>query len=144
MKKINRTWGIIIPLLLLLGSNSIQAQTKVSQVTSDMRYDDWTAGDKRYAYLEEDEQTTWWYRNFTLGYEYKIVAFSEDGDVLDVKLEVEYADGRYFDYDIDERASVYIKPITTGVRMRIRITNYLSNDPGYASKCHFIVFMRKL
>jgi hypothetical protein len=144
MKKINRTWGIIIPFFLLMGSTTVTAQTTVSRVTSDMRYDDWTAADKKYAYLQEDEQTAWWYRYFTLGYEYKIMAFSEDGDVIDVKLEVEYADGRSFDYDIDDLASVYVKPLTTGVRMRIRMSNYLSDDPDYASKCHFIVFLRKL
>src|SRR5688500_9463536 len=139
MKKIFSTWGrIIIPLLLILASQTVTAQTRISDVTSYMRnYGSWTSSETRSANLVEDQQTTWWYRTFVYGYEYKIVAYSEDGDVSDMELEVEYADGTTFSYDIDEWATIYIRPLTrSGVRLRIRMGNYLSVDPDFASKCH--------
>jgi hypothetical protein len=105
----------------------------------------WISSETRSANLEEDQQTTWWYRTFSYGYEYKIVAYSEDVDVSDMQLEVEYSDGTFFSYDIDEWATVYIRPLTrAGVRMRIRMTNYLSDDPEYSSRCHFTVFLKRL
>lgn len=146
MKKTFSTWGrIIIPLIIILVSNTVKAQTTIREVTSYMKSSgDWIASDTKYANLVEDQQTTWWYRTFVHGYEYKIVAFSEDADVSDMELEVQYSDGTSFSYDVSEWATVYIRPLTkAGVRMRIRMKNYLSDDPDYASKCNFIVFLRE-
>lgn len=144
MKKINRTWGkIFIPLLLILASTTVIAQSTISEVTSYMKILGWTKGDARYANLKEDGNTSWWYRNFHYGYEYKIIAFSEDEDVIDMELEVQYADGRAFDYNIDEWASVYVTPLSDVVSMRIRMQNFSSLTPYYASRCNFVVYYKK-
>ena len=69
MKKIFSTLGrIIIPLLLILASQTVNAQTRISDVASYMRnYGLWTSSETRTANLVEDQQTTWWYRTFVYG-----------------------------------------------------------------------------
>jgi hypothetical protein len=146
MKKINNIWiRIIIPFFLIVATNAINAQSRISEVKSYMRTNgDWISSDSKYANLVEDQNTNWWYRTFAHGYEYKIVAFCEDGEINDMELEVQYSNGTSFSYDIGQLATIYIRPISkSGSKMRVRMRNFLSDDPDYASKCHFIVFFRE-
>ncbi len=144
MKNVFNTICGLFLIVLLAAARPASAQHTESDVKSLMAIDDWTfAGDSRYAYLKEGGSTSWWYRTFRSDREYAVVAFSEDGDVDDVDLEIQTGSGYAFKRDV----LIDALPIVTfsvgyDRQLRIKMTNYSSSTPNYASKCYFMIFYR--
>jgi len=80
---------------------------------------------------------------FYKGSDYDVLAFSEDGDVqdIDVKILTSYNTTYVEDNSAKDYAEVTFSPSFTR-SLTIRVKNYSSNTPYYASKIYFIVFYK--
>ncbi|MVN23276.1 hypothetical protein [Mucilaginibacter arboris] len=132
----------MVLLMVTLPQSKVFAIIKEADLIAEMKYQGWTVSSNRFVDLKEGESCSWWYKSFFSNHEYKIVAFSEDDDVTDIDIEVQYTDGTSYrkDDDNDDLAVVQFNCYTTKV-LGVRITNYAS-DSYYASRCKFIVFYR--
>lgn len=144
MKKIFKLLSIaIIFSLIIAGSNQSFGQYSESVVTSNMGSMGWKLSNNRYAFLKEGVSTDWWSATFYSGTEYAVVAFSNDEDVEDMDVEVQYPGGGTYakDKDTDDFAMVTFSPAVDRT-LKIRMTNYASDTPDFASECHYLVFYR--
>lgn len=143
MKKTNYFYTFLTIIILVMTAQVTSAQHYQSDIIEEMNDAGWTLANNRYANLREGSSSSWWYRTFSSEREYRVVAFSDDEDVLDVDLEIQYADGTPYknDEDDEDLAVVYMSPYITR-QYRIRIKNYESLTPNFASKCYFMVFYR--
>lgn len=80
------------------------------------------------------------YRTFYSNTTYKIVAFSDDGDVTDVDLYLYYANGTEYARDADRSslATITIAPYTS-TYLEVFWKNYASNSPRYKSNVYLLV-----
>jgi len=132
-------------IVMIFGDTTdLKAQYLQASYVSAMRDDGWTLANDRVADLKEGDSTPWWYRTFSQDLTYKIAAFSEDDDVLDLDLEVRYPDGTLYkkDVELDPVAVVVFTP-SVDRYLKIKITNYESDTPYYASECKYLVFFKK-
>jgi hypothetical protein len=94
--------------------------------------------------LKEGQSSYLWFKNYLAGVQYKVVAFSEDDEVTDVDLKIQYANGTLYGEDDDDSdmAIVELSPYYTR-RLGVKVTNYASNRPYYqTSRCKFIIFFK--
>jgi hypothetical protein len=144
MKKLKEISIISMVLLMVaLCPAKLFASVDESDVKSAMAYDGWKFSQTIYADLIEGQSCTWWFRTFYANREYKIVAFSEDDDVNEVSLQVQYPFGTRFLDDSDLKATVHFYCYSDR-RLKIAITNKDSDDPNYASRCKFMIFYKEI
>jgi len=88
------------------------------------------------------EQGQYFTKTFTFNrdVEYNIIALSEDLDVLDVDIQVYTDSGDIYaeDTSSDRFAEVNFTPSYTRT-LTIKVKNYSSNTPNYASKVYFLI-----
>jgi hypothetical protein len=145
MKKlINCKTVLALIVLSLLGLPKANAQYQNASYINDMDVYGWTLLENRLSYLEESVSTVWLYRTFYAGHQYKVVAYSDDEDVQDVDLLACKTDGAEYlaDQSDGQSATLTFTPLHT-VYLKIKMTNYLSDDPNYASRCHYLIFVRR-
>lgn len=131
---------VFITITNAFGQNS----SEYYRVTKYMKDRGWAlTPDNRWANLKESGYTSWWSRYFSSALEYAVVAFSDDPDVLDVDVEVTDLYGNEVSSDNDEDewaiATFYL---SYSRDLRIRMTNYSSLTPYYASRCRYLIFYR--
>jgi hypothetical protein len=129
---------------IALPSFAQKTSDEYNKVVRDMKAKGWTqTADNRVAKLKEGGYTTWWNRSFYAALEYAVVAFSDDQDVEDVDVEVRDLDDDLIakDDDVDPRAmaTFTLKKERT---LKIKMTNYASSTPDYASSCRYLIFYR--
>lgn len=127
--------------MVTLCSTKLFASTPESDIKSVMENRGWTYSQTVHADLIEDQSCTWWYRNFYANREYEIIAFSEDGDVNEVCLKVQYPHGTEFLEDCDSQSLVHFFCYSDR-QLRIAITNKSSDTPNYASRIKFMIFYK--
>lgn len=128
--------------LLTLGCFSQTNYEKLKQVAIDKGYQIVT---EKYADLAQGE-TASASMQFYPGYNYIIIGLSDDSDVEDVDLFVNYTDGTEGLKDDEDSPIAYIEFHMTGNfrEMNVIIKNYKSKSPSYNSKCRFFVAASKV
>lgn len=140
MKKIILTCFIAVIAATAFGQNSAQ----YDRVVKMMKNKGWTQTDvNRWADLKEGGYTSWWSRHFYSSLEYAVVAFSDDSDVEDVDVEVRDMDDDLIAKDDDEEAIAIARfTLDEAQSLKIKMTNYSSETPSYASRCRYLIFYK--
>lgn len=127
---------ISIALLLCCQSFSQSMYTRVSNYLLDEGY---TIEKSIYADIAEGETTYVWY-TFEAGTTYIIYGFTEDEDVQDLDLTVNYKDGSVYKRDLESDATpvLIFTPYYTRT-MKVILKNYSSDTPDYQSTCRFFI-----
>lgn len=139
MKKI-----ILTCMIVLAGLTAFSQSKEQTRVEKFMKERGWTQTDvNRWADLKQGGYTTWWNRSFYAALEYAVIAFSDDPDVEDVDVEVRDLDDNKIaaDNDTDDWGIATFK-LDEGQTLKIRMTNYKSETPTYASRCRFMIFYK--
>lgn len=137
------TWISRLLIVATVTTGPAQAQTSEAKVVAYMKTRGWEpTSENRFAYLSEGSATTWRCRKFYAGVEYAIVAFSQDGDVTDMDVDVRHCDGRHFDSDNDVDDWGIVVFTGGGGTMDYRMKNYSSDTPDGESRCQYIIFCR--
>lgn len=140
MKKIIITCFIAVLAATAFGQNSAQYDRVVKLMTKK----GWTQTDvNRWADLKEGGYTSWWSRHFYSSLEYAVVAFSDDPDVDDIDVEVRDMNDKRIaiDDDVDDVAIVTFD-LDKAQNLKIKMTNYSSETPSYASRCRYLIFYK--
>jgi len=103
----------------------------------------YSIGQEWYNDLEQGQYFTKSF-SFENNAEYAVVALSEDNDVRDVDIEILTAAGDIYEKDtqVDALAIVSFTPSFTR-NLTIKVLNYRSRTPDYASRVYFFVAYRK-
>jgi len=145
MKTYLKSLAILVMTVMISGAtNDLHAQgSYVNSLISGMRDEGWELSENRTADLREGMSTTWYYRTFNTGLEYKVIALSEDDDVTDIDLVICYSDGQPYKSSVDESeiAEVSFQPAKDRY-LKIKMTNYASDTPYYRSQCNYLIFYR--
>lgn len=140
MKKTIILCFITIMAVAASGQNSAQ----YDKVVKMMKNKGWTQTDvNRWADLKEGGYTSWWSRHFYSSLEYAVVAFSDDPDVDDVDVEVRDMDDKRIAID-DDNSNIGMARFTLdkAQSLKIKMTNYSSETPSYASRCRYLIFYK--
>jgi len=92
-----------------------------------------------YGDIAEGETVSYW-KTFYANTTYAVYGFSEDEDVKDLDIEVQYDDGTTYtrDNEADSEPVVVFTPSYTRT-MKVILKNYRSDTPGYESRCEFLI-----
>jgi len=139
MKRILITCAIIVMAMTAFGQSKEQAR-----VEKFMKDKGWTQTDvNRWADLKEGGYTSWWSRHFYSALEYAVIAFSDDPDVEDVDVEVRDMDGDIIAEDKDsDDWGIATFTLDEAQSLKIKMTNYSSKTPSYASRCRYLIFYK--
>jgi len=130
---------LITSALLIVASMAATAQTNYDTYKQTLIDNGYTIADDKYCDLSEG-QTCKAFHTFYHGNDYKVVAFSNDGDVTDIDVYLYDADGDVVDKDADatDLAVVNFSPTKTG-EYKIIWKNYASNSPKTESRVRCFV-----
>lgn len=140
MKKLLLTCFIAVVTATAFSQNSAQYE----RVVKLMKNKGWTQTDvNRWADLKEGGYTSWWSRHFYSALEYAVVALSDDPDVEDVDVEVRDMDDNLIAKDDDEDDVATARfTLDDAQSLKIKMTNYSSETPSYASRCRYLIFYK--
>lgn len=130
---------IILTGLLFMTAAAVHAQSKYNVIVATLKLMGYSIGQEWNCPLKEGQYFT---KTFTFdeGVNFDIIALSEDGDVRDVDMEILTPGGYTYAKDTrtDNYAEVNFTPTFTR-ELTIRVKNYSSDAPNYASTVYFIV-----
>lgn len=118
---------------------AVKAQSKHDVVVATLKLMGYSIGQEWNCPLKEGQYFTKTFK-FDEGVNFDIVALSEDGDVRDVDMEIlsPYGTPLLKDTRSDNYAEVNFTPDYTR-SLTIKVKNYSSDAPNYASTVYFIV-----
>lgn len=129
-------------MMLIIASITIYSQSNYEQYKTIYRSYGWYIGNEQYADLVQGS-AAYTYMNFYSGYQYAIVACSNDNDVTDVDSFVYLSDGSLFMKDNDaSRISIISFNCTWSQQVKIVIKNYASRTTNYASRIRYFIAYR--
>jgi hypothetical protein len=131
---------ILLVLALVLSSMTIFSQSqKYNDLKTLYRGYGYSIGTEQVVTLTQG-QLGYTYVNFYSGYNYSIVAMSDDSDVLDVDVFTYYPSGYLFMKDSDSSNLAIVSFECTGSnQLKIVVKNYSSLTPTYASTVRYFV-----
>ncbi|TKK65972.1 hypothetical protein FC093_18385 [Ilyomonas limi] len=108
----------------------------IKQILEDHKY---TIVKDIYGYIAQGE-TVYYYKTFYANTTYAIYGFSEDENVNDLDIEVQYSDGTTYmnDSGSDDEPVVVFTPSYTRT-MKVVLKNYSSYTPDDESRCEFLI-----
>jgi len=136
MKKI-----LIACALMVTANQAATAQTNYETYKKTLEDQGYTIAEDKYCDLSEG-QTCKTTHTFYHGNDYKVVAFSNDGNVTDIDVYLYDSDGDQVDKDVDatDLAVVNFSPAKSG-EYKIVWKNYASNTPKTESRVRcFVVY----
>jgi hypothetical protein len=137
MKKIITTLLSIAAIMFV--SLRTNAQTTYLELKAYLISEGFSIATEQYADLKQGG-TAGHNRTFYSGTSYVIVAVSDDNDVSDVDIYVNYTSGETYMKDTDPSNCAVVQFTPSFKRdMRVVIKNHTSRTPNYASRCRFIV-----
>jgi hypothetical protein len=123
-------------------SPNLMAQTRYELLLQMLRSAGYSISTEQYADLQQGEAAVHT-KSFVAGIEYAIVACSNDGDVTDLDIFVETPSGIVLYKDDDTSNLAIVRFSVSYTRdLVVRIKNYASRTPYYASRCRFVVAYR--
>jgi hypothetical protein len=134
MKKI-----LMVLVLAIMSVFAFSQSTKYYEVRGALIDSGWNISADQQASLVEGG-SAYYYKTFYAGYQYGILAFSDDSDVQDVDIYAYYSDGTLFMKDTSiANYAILDFNCYSDTTLKIVIKNYKSNTPSYASICRFFV-----
>jgi hypothetical protein len=108
----------------------------IKQILEDHKY---TIVKDIYGYIAQGE-TVYYYKTFYANTTYAIYGFSEDDNVNDLDIQVQYSDGTTYmnDSGSDNEPIVVFTPSYTRT-MKVVLKNYSSDTPYNESRCEFLI-----
>lgn len=127
-------------LVLLISSLTMFSQTTdYDYYKNYYRNAGWNIGLEQYGTATQGS-TVYSYVNFYSGYNYKVIAMSNDRDVTDVDIYIYQSDGTLFTKDADaSRLAIVTFSCSLSQQVKIVVKNYASRTPNYASTLRFFV-----
>lgn len=130
----------LLTIILCFVTVSLFSQTaEYKEIKALLLSEGYEVSTEQYADLAQGE-TAGHTKTFYEGNDYIIVAVSDDDDVSDVDIYLNYTNGDNYDKDtsVDNSAILTFSPSFTR-EMRVVIKNYASSTPTYQSRCRFII-----
>ena len=130
---------IVIALTILLFQNGYSQSQKYYQIKGYLQGKGYTVSNEIYGDIAQSESAFYW-RRFYANTTYLIYGFTEDDDVNDLDLYVNYDDGDLYvrDNGTDAVPIVTFTP-TYDHDMKVLIKNYSSSTPYSKSRCWFFI-----